>query len=327
MLVLFLWATALQASPQVDEGARVGAHEKGFSLEELRTRYGSYEDRYLTINDMEIAYRDEGTGPAILLIHGSSSNLRSLDAVAERLREKFRVVRYDVPPFGLSGPIDKVDLSNVDPSDIPALLLARLGIERATVVGTSFGGSIALNLASRHPDLVERLVISNSPSDPIGSEVKVGPSLTHAMTRYGTGRDRIRPYDYWRTNLEYFYGEPQRLSRETIRIATDFERILPERNLLAMISKTADNAATREAYAKVEGPVLLLWGGRDPMLPAPTAARLATYLPKAEISTIIMPDVGHYPLMEVPQRYAGLVEAYIRLATPLEPVSPSPNER
>ena len=102
---------------------------------------------------------------------------------------------------------------------------------------------------------------------------------------------------------------------------------MPSRNVLALISTVADNEAVRERFAKVTGPVLLLWGGRDPMLAAPAATTLAGYLRKAEISTIIMPDVGHYPLMEVPERYASLVEAYIMQATPVRPVSPPPRER
>ena len=63
------------------------------------------------------------------------------------------------------------------------------------------------------------------------------------------------------------------------------------------------------------------------MLPGPMATTLAGYLPNAEVSTLIMPDVGHYPLMEVPVRYSELVESYIQHATPVEPVSPPPSER
>ena len=318
-----LWVNA----PAMGQTVEVTSEQAASALAELRVKYSDSQDRFMTIAGIEVAYRDEGAGPAILLIHGSSSNMRSFDRVAELLTKKFRVIRYDVPPFGISGPVDNLDLTGVAPTDIPAGLLKGLGIDSATIVGTSFGGSIALNLASVHPDIVDRLIISNSPSDPVGqiNYEYLGPTFTAALKKYGlTGP---RPMEFWVPNLEYYYGEPSRLRRETAQQAMDFDRPIPKRNVLAMISLTADNKAVRAAYGKVRGPVLLLWGGRDPMLPVSAAKNLATYIPQAEVSTMIMPDVGHYPAMEVPDRYAALVEAYIRMATPVRPVAPPPLER
>lgn len=305
----------------------VTSEQAAATLAGLRVKYADSQDRFMTIAGMEVAYRDEGAGPAILLIHGSASNLRSFDRVAELLAQKFRVIRYDVPPFGISGPVENLDLSDVAPADIPVALLKGLGIESATIVGTSFGGSIALNLASGHPDIVDRLIISNSPSDPIGriNYEDLGPTFAAALKKYGLAGPR--PMEFWAPDLEYYYGEPSRLRRETALQAMDFDRPIPKRNALAMISLTSDNNLVRATYRKVRGPVLLLWGGRDPMLPISAAKNLANYIPKAEVSTIIMRDVGHYPAMEVPDRYAALVEAYIRMAAPVRPVSPPPSER
>lgn len=316
-----------QNAPAMAQTDKVTSEQAAATLAELRIKYATSQDRFMTIAGMEVAYRDEGAGPAILLIHGSASNLRSFDRVAELLAQKFRVIRYDVPPFGLSGPVEKLDLSDVVPSDIPSGLLEALGVKSATVVGTSFGGSIAFNLASEHPDMVDRLIISNSPSDPIGqvNPEELGPTFAAAIEKYGL--EGPRPMEFWVPDLKYFYGEPSRLRRETVQQAMDFDRPIPKRNSLAMISVVADNAAVRAAYAKVSGPVLLLWGGRDPMLPVSAAKTLASYLPEAEVSTLLMPDVGHYPAMEVPNRYAALVEAYIRMATPVAPVSPPPSAR
>lgn len=316
-----------QANEVRSEQNEVTSEQAATALEELRVKYGNSQDRFINIAGMEVAYRDEGAGPVILLIHGSASNLRSFNRVAELLAQKFRVIRYDVPPFGLSGPVENLDLSEVEPTDIPVALLKSLGIESATIVGTSYGGTIALNLASAHPDIVDRLVISNSPADPIGpiKPEDLGPTFAAALQKYGLAAPR--PMEFWLPDLEYFYGEPSRLRCETAMQARDFDRPIPQRNALAMISVVADNAVVRAAYGKVQGPVLLLWGGRDPMLPVSAAKNLATYLPQAEVSMMIMPDVGHYPAMEVPDRYAALVEAYVRMATPVEPVSPPPSKR
>lgn len=298
-------------------------------LAELREEFGNPDDRYIDLEGIEVVYRDEGTGPTILLIHGSASNLRSLDRLANALSEDFRVIRYDVPPFGLSGPVEHLDLSDVRPEDVPARLLGSLGVDKATIVGTSYGGSIALSLAANYPELVERLIISNAPSDPVPTAVDVGPSLKAALEKYGGPSDilRSRPAEFWQVWYEYYFGEPERILPEYADQTAAFTRPMPSRNVLSLIATVSDNEAVRERYAKVAGPVLLLWGGRDPMLPAPSAKTLESYLPSAQVSIIIMPDVGHYPLMEVPDRYAASVESYIRDVTPMKSKSPPPRER
>lgn len=288
-------------------------------LAQLHDKYASPADQTIDIEGMQVVYRDEGRGPAILLIHGSNSTLRSYDAVARILSRRYRVIRYDVPPYGLSGPVRSELIGRVRPSDIPARILAKLGVQKVTAAGASSGGTIATFLAAEHPALVARVVISNAPSDPVDmSKLQRSPALAEAERIYGGYLDstRIKPRAYWRTYTDFYSGGPGRFSDTTINQMFDFARRVPEPNDTAMIAVVADQTKAVAAWSAVHVPVLLLWGGSDPLLPAAAAGVLAGHLVNADVSTVILPDVSHYPPTEVPARYAAILAAYIEQVTP-----------
>jgi pimeloyl-ACP methyl ester carboxylesterase len=309
---LALLGTFLDISP-------VAAQEALLSVEALREKYAHTEDKYVDIGGVVVHYRDEGEGPAILLIHGSQSTLRSFDGVAEKLKSRYRVVRYDVPPTGLSGPVTEAALANLRPSDIPAQLLKKIGVSKATAVGVSYGGTIALFLAAEHPDLIERVVASCAPSDPVDlSVVDFGPSLTQAQAEFGSYNDSsgVKPRRFWQTYFNFYFGEPERISADLIDETYDFSRREPENNVTGLIAQVADQPKAIMAMGKVHAPTLLLWGGRDALLPPAAMENLARRLTNTEVSKIVLPDVGHYPPLEVPERFASIVDSFIRTVTP-----------
>jgi pimeloyl-ACP methyl ester carboxylesterase len=109
---------------------------------------------YVDVNNARLWVEDDGTGPALLFLHGGLGDARLWQPVAERLRDSFRCVRYDFRFFGRSeGPDD--EWSSLD--DAVAVLDA-LGIERTAVVGLSMGGGVALRLGQEHPDRVTAIV-------------------------------------------------------------------------------------------------------------------------------------------------------------------------
>jgi pimeloyl-ACP methyl ester carboxylesterase len=109
---------------------------------------------YVDVNNARLWVEDDGTGPALLFLHGGLGDARLWQPVAERLRDSFRCVRYDFRFFGRSeGPED--EWSSLD--DAVAVLDA-LGIERTAVVGLSMGGGVALRLGQEHPDRITAIV-------------------------------------------------------------------------------------------------------------------------------------------------------------------------
>jgi pimeloyl-ACP methyl ester carboxylesterase len=281
------------------------------SLEALRTKYADRAGHIADIGGVEVYYKDEGKGPALLLIHGSVSTLQAYDGVAAKLVGKYRVIRYDIPPYGLSGPVSDEAASHLKPVDIPEQLLAKLNVKAVTIVAFSSGGVTAAALAAKRPGLVQRLILANVPSNPVDSS-----HLKPMMVLDNSGTN-FRSLPSWREFLDYFSGVPGRISVAAVRQVYDMNRRAPEKNQRSLVSLTSDHARVVDMLAQVTSPTLLVWGERDLLLTPPTADALAGYLTHADVSKVMLPDVGHYPTMEAPDRFAAIVANYIEMVTPV----------
>jgi pimeloyl-ACP methyl ester carboxylesterase len=289
------------------------------------------------IDGVEVYYQDQGTGPAILMAHGSNSTLRGYDRVADILvKRHYRVIRYDMPAQGLSGPIpDAVAASDVKAEDIAEALLTNLGVKKVTALGMSSGSTLAWFLAAKRPDMVERLILSSGPADVVDTtHIKFSKRLLEAQSALGHRYLSNGPADnaynsraYWDAFFDFFTGEPERVGPAEREEYYDINRRFPEPHKLRLTGMVVNHAATMANADKVACPVLLLWGERDPQLTPPTLETLASYLKNADVSKVFMPDVGHYPALEVPERYAQIVAAYIEAVTPVKPVAPPPADR
>ena len=252
-------------------------------------------------------------------MHGSVSNLKTWDGVASSLvKAGYRVIRYDVPSFGLSGDASDEVVARTKPVDIAETLLTELGVERVTVVGVSSGGTLGVQLAAKRPDLVERLVISNAPSEPLAWTPTDPATLPAAMQAAYAEEKRLgyKSPSYWDAWFEYYAGVPSRYSAE-FKDQIYHMMLRPQhKNLIPMIAQVADHGAAVFAMRSVKAPTLLLWGGADPLLPFSTMDTLGNYLKNTRVSKLMMPDVSHYPPMEVPERYARLVRDYIEAVEP-----------
>ncbi len=280
------------------------------TLQELRAKYAEPSGRIANIGGVDVYYKDEGKGPAILLIHGSVSSLRAYDGVAARLSKRYRVIRYDIPPFGLSGPVSDEAAAKLKPVDIPEQLLEKLKVTSVNVVAFSSGGLTAAALAAKRPELVRRVILANVPADPVDSS-----HLDPKMVLSASGS--FRTLAEWKEFLDYFSGVPGRISAPAIQQIYDLNRRAAEKNLQSLVSLTSDHPRVVDTLSKVTAPTLLIWGQRDLLLTPPTANALAGYLTHAEVSKLLLPDIGHYPTLEAPDRFATIVADYIEAVTPV----------
>lgn len=295
------------------------------TLQQLRAKYAQPGSKFMTIKGVEVHYMDEGEGPAILMIHGSNSNLKTYDKIAAALKGRYRVIRYDIPPGGLSGPVSDEAMKVLVPEEVPEILLTNLGVKTVTAVGVSSGGTTAMFFAARRPDMVERLIMSNSPSSPV-EDAKPKQSKALAEQIAATREKPLKTRAFWNAFFDFFTGEPERMTPTMREEYFDMNRMNVE-NRVGLVAKVVVQPVTRANAAKVDIPVLLIWGARDPLLPPAAADTLAGYLKNAQISKVIMPDVGHYPPLESPERFAKIVATYIEAATPVKPRAPAPADR
>jgi len=288
------------------------------SIEQLRQRYADTASRFLTIKGVEVHYKDEGPrgAPVLYLVHGSVSTLRTWDVVTAQLKSRYRIIRFDVPGYGLSGRISDEAARNVQPVEIAEGLLDALGVRKVTFVGVSSGGTMGMYLAARRPDLVERLILSNTPSDPVDTSHLVMPKAFLDAQARAKANDGFQDRDFWEQYLSFFAGAPGRIPEKIRAEYYDFNRRTPEAHPVALVARIGDGKQAAIDMARIKAPTFLIWGGADPLLPESAADALARYVKNAQISRVIMPDVGHYPPLEVGDRFARLIAAYVEAGVP-----------
>src|SRR6202048_4711749 len=175
-------------------------------LEALLPEYGTQPSKFVEIDGMRIHYRDEGAGPPLVLLHGFGSSLYTWDRWVRQLAGARRLIRLDLPGFGLTGPAPDGDYTAERYVRVVAALLDSLGVERTDIAGNSMGGRTALMFALAHPERVRKLILVDAggyaPMPPpalfkLAQTPIVGPFLIQHVT----------PRFVIRRNLAGVYGD------------------------------------------------------------------------------------------------------------------------
>ena len=121
----------------------------------------AYSGDYRMVDGVRLRLRDTGPrgAPAVILLHGLGASLETWEPWAQALSARFRVIRLDLPGFGLTGTDPTGDYADARTIRILIDLMDQLRVDRASLVGNSLGGRIAWNFAALHPDRVTRLVL------------------------------------------------------------------------------------------------------------------------------------------------------------------------
>lgn len=247
-----------------------------------------------------LSYREAGSGPSLLLLHGMSGGSASWVRQFQALADRYRVISWDAPGFGDSEPVE----GGADAFAAQALALMRaLGCGPSTVVGHSMGGIVAVRLAANHPDHVTGLVLSCTHpgyGEPPGSPL---------MARF-TGRieeyESLGPRDYGLLRARMML--PPNASPEVVELAACIALDMrPEGQLCAgAMMLEADNGPL---LPKVTAPVLVITAELDPVVTQERWKPLVGLPPDAH--HVEMTGVGHAPYLEDPWRYAELIEEFL----------------
>lgn len=281
------------------------------SLDQLRQRYADAATRYMDIGGMSIRYKDEGSGPVIVLLHGSHSSLDGYDGLSRALTDQYRVIRFDMPGMGLSSTLSVNDTTTTPyADDILRELLDRLDVKEATLVGVSSGGAIAYYFASLYPKRVKALVLTNVPSEPvIAANTPRTPELRQEFEI--AEKTGFRRKNYWSVYLNWLTGTPERMTDDKITRYYDMNRRKPIDKPRLFWRSTAHVPEIYKVMSTVKAPALLVWGKIDFVLPIHTMTTLKNHLPASSVSTVVLEDTGHYPPFEIPDRFARIVKSYL----------------
>lgn len=278
------------------------------------------ELQHVSIHGHDMAYRMEGTGPALLLLHGIAGSSRTWRDVIPLLSDRFTVIAPDFMGHGRSEkPVGDYSLGAFA-SGVRDLLEV-LDIDRASVVGQSFGGGVAMQLAYQHPEVCDRLTLIASGG--LGREV-------NWMLRFFAvpGSEYLMPFIFpgflrdWGDNLlRSINNRGVRLGRITemwsayASLAEAENRQAFARTIRSVIDPGGQTVnAMDRLYLASSMPTLIIWGNQDDIIPVSHAHAASEAIPHCRL--VIIEGVGHFPQIEAPER---VVSALIDFVDSTEP--------
>ena len=270
------------------------------SLESLVPRWAPPPSDFIDVDGLLVHYRDQGPSSdplPLVLIHGTGASLHTWEGWVAELAKTRRVVSFDLPGFGLTGPSADGDYSDTRYVAFVRNLLSRLGVGRAIVGGNSLGGEIAWQLALADPARVAGLVLVDAAghdfvpeSLPLGFRIARIPVLREPM-RWLLPRRAIE------ASVTNVYGDPSRVSAELVD--RYYELTLREGNRAALMQRMDQLApGPVERLPEIKVPTLILWGGKDRLIPPRWGQAFQQAIPGSRLR--VFDALGHVPHEEDP---------------------------
>ncbi len=293
-------------------------YRRDLPAEVLEAEYADTASQFLEIDGARLHLKDEGPrdGEPLLLLHGTGASLHTWNGWVEALGSSFRIIRFDLPGFGLTGPNQDRDYRITRYVQTTKALLDHLGISSADVAGNSLGGHVAWRLALDHPTRVRRLVLIDSAgyASIDGRPVNVLDAGKVPFTR--SILRRVTPKSMIAQGLRDVYVDDSKVTPPLIE--RHYRMLLRQGNRDAMIDRLNATWEDREAdLPNVSQPTLIQWGAQDTWIPVAVAARFEQSLPNARL--IIYDNGGHVPMEELPEVTSRDARAFLLEAPP--PVS------
>lgn len=285
----------------------VGRYYMGFvdlAPDVVASRYSNEHSKFIKMDGLQqginLHYRDEGNQekPALFLLHGIMASLHTWDGWVDTLKDDFRIVRIDIPGFGLTGPYAD-GIYNIERSvDMIDQLSDHLGIESFFLAGNSMGGYISWNFAAEHPEKVKRLILVDAAGypfkPPMMLELFQTPILKDSV-QYITPRFVVTH------TLNEVYGDGSKITDDIIE--RYHQLMLREGNRQAVVEVFASIAHVDSSKIKqLKVPTLIQWGDADVWIPLENAQKFAGDIEDSK--TIVYSGVGHIPMEEVPEQSA-----------------------
>jgi uncharacterized protein (TIGR04551 family) len=247
---------------------------------------------FVDVDGVHVRYREAGTGPAVVLIHGYGASLDSWAGVIPDVAAQHRVIAVDLKGFGWTSRPDG-DYSPAAQARLVWSVLDKLGVSDVAIVGHSWGTSVALAMAVAHPERTRRVALY----DAYVYDEQVPMFFRWAETG-GLGEllfglfydERIEE----RAALAY-YDERWVTQERVERVERDLEKPGTVAAALA-VARGHHFAELHDALVGFRKPVLLLWGREDQVTPLPFGERLVSELANARL--VVYPRCGHIPMVE-----------------------------
>lgn len=269
--------------------------------------------RDVTASGVRLRVVEHGSGTKLVLLHSLFMDHSTWSAVAAELCSEYRVITPDLPGYGES----EKPAPGRFAYDIAAFtsavadLYAALSLGRATVVGHGLGGAVALTLAARHPELVDKLVVvdplAESAAPWVFGRLAHLPLAGSLVFKQLLGRSLFGAYF-----RELFLANPRAISNSRLdNYYQSFNEPAARGSVLATLRATVDTRPVAAQTSRIQKPTLILWGHRDRLLPPSVGQRLAREIRGARFELL---DAGHAPQEERPRELCEALRRFLREA-------------
>ncbi|UCX04604.1 alpha/beta hydrolase [Shewanella glacialimarina] len=282
------------------------------SVEQLKPQWAQHPSQFIDISGMQLHLRDEGPRDdaiPIVLLHGTSSSLHTWDGWVNALKDDRRVIRFDLPAFGLTGPTLDNNYSIENYSRIVIEVLDKLKVDRAILVGNSLGGYVSWATAVFYPDRVAQLVLIDSSgypfqaeSIPIGFRIASTPILNKLM-------QQVLPRGLVESSVKNVYGNPDLVSPELVDRYFDLTTRAGNRQALADLLPKLRSGQLVSRLSELKLPTLIIWGEQDRLIPPEIADQFHHDIIGSQL--VRYNELGHVPQEEDPLKTVKAFKAFL----------------
>ena len=275
--------------------------EPNRSVEELAVRWAKPPSLFIEVGDLLVHVRDEGPRDdqmPLVLLHGTGSSLHTWDGLADLLKNDRRVIRFDLPGFGLTGPDPANDYALETYVQFVVDALDTLDVDRCILAGNSLGGYIAWATAVLNPARVEKLVLIDasgynfeSQSVPIGFRLARMPLIKNIV-------QDVLPRSVVESSVNNVYGDPSRVTPELVDRYFELTTREGNRDALVERMRQLQPGTLAERITDITQPTLILWGKKDRLIPLRYGEQFQKDIAQSKL--VIWEELGHVPHEEDP---------------------------
>ena len=281
------------------------------SVDDLKKEYANEHSKFTEIDGMQVHYRDEGKGFPIVLVHGTASSLHTWDDWTKSLTKNYRIIRMDLPAFGITGPNANADYSVKSYTNFLHQLLTKLKVDKFHLAGNSLGGNIAWNYAAEYPNKVEKLILvdasglpTNKPQPAIFKMAKT--PVLNSLFLY------VTPKFFIKKNMSEVYANESKITDELVTRYHKMALRVGNRQAFIDRAKTDFKLGEKANYDKLKSintPTLLIWGAKDNWIPLNNGKRMDSIMQNSKL--VVLENSGHVPMEENPAESLEILKTFL----------------
>jgi pimeloyl-ACP methyl ester carboxylesterase len=266
-------------------------------IKELKNKYAYPSSSFISIDDMNVHYRDVGKGEAILLIHGTGASLHTWEKWIDILSPSYRVISFDLPGFGLTGPDPNHNYQISRYTAILDSLMVKLKVDSFHIAGNSLGGLVAWHYTTQFPQKILTLNLIDAAGLPQPGKKPPFIFQLAKLPVLSTLLQKVTPKSIIEKSMLDVYKNDQLVTEKLID--RYFELSLREGNRTAFVKRMSqlNEKLVVSDLKNITVPVLIQWGKDDRWIPLANAFEFQKLIPNAEL---IIYDSGHVPMEENP---------------------------